>query len=217
MTRISPSSVALSKQNLRKQMKQWAASHQKAICEASAIICSRLLAQDWWATSFQVGIYLSTPSEISTDPIQRYLLENGMRFAAPMWRGNGYVWSWVVETQTTGKTHFPKWKIGHFDLPEPSRFLPVIEDELRVIVVPGLAFDWTGNRLGRGGGYFDRLLAAAPHALRIALAMEKQVMEHIPADSHDIPMDAILTEKGFHFMNTAEPKLERLITGGLRV
>ena len=216
MTQPEPLSVTRAKQDLRARMKRLTLAHKKNFRDDSPAIFSRLVAQDWWAGAFQVGLYLSTPSEISTESIQWDLLGRGMRFAVPVWKADSYVWSWV-EAERGGaekKAAASAWRIGRFGLPEPRRFLPVAGNELRVILVPGLAFDGAGNRLGRGGGYFDRLLAASPDAFRIALALESQILEHVPTAPHDVPMDAILTEKGFRFMKAAESKMERLVTGG---
>ena len=81
----------------------------------------------------------------------------------------------------------------------------VAASDLHVVLVPGLAFDVTGNRLGRGGGYYDRFLANCPdHVLRIALAFECQIVESVPVSEHDQPVDVIVTEK--RIIRTTEPQ-----------
>lgn len=62
-----------------------------------------------------------------------------------------------------------------------------------VVVVPLLAFDRTGNRLGQGGGYYDRWLAASP-ALRVGVAFACQELPEVPVDAHDVPLDLVVTE-----------------------
>jgi len=64
-----------------------------------------------------------------------------------------------------------------------------------VVLVPGVAFGPAGERLGRGGGYYDRALAQAG-PLRVGFAYQSQLVERVPVDSHDRPMDAIVTEQG---------------------
>jgi 5-formyltetrahydrofolate cyclo-ligase len=64
-----------------------------------------------------------------------------------------------------------------------------------VAIIPGAVFDRCGHRLGYGGGYYDRFLAASPRAVRIGLAFSLQVTDHIPVQSHDIPMDILITEQ----------------------
>lgn len=69
-----------------------------------------------------------------------------------------------------------------------------IEDDVALILTPGLAFGRTGERLGRGAGFYDRFLQKHPHALRMGIAFEEQIVESIPMDPHDEPIDILLTE-----------------------
>ena len=80
--------------------------------------------------------------------------------------------------------------------PDPGR-CPVVEPAtVDLVVVPGVAFDATGGRLGYGGGYYDRLLADVPaSAARIALAFEPQVVDRVPAGPGDHRVDLIVTEQ----------------------
>jgi 5-formyltetrahydrofolate cyclo-ligase len=64
-----------------------------------------------------------------------------------------------------------------------------------LFVVPGLAFDSAGTRLGRGGGHYDRALATYPRGLRVALAAEAQLSPDLPSDTWDQPVDAVVTER----------------------
>jgi 5-formyltetrahydrofolate cyclo-ligase len=69
-------------------------------------------------------------------------------------------------------------------------------DRLDLVVVPGVAFDPQGNRLGWGAGYYDRLLAQVrADAPIVALAFECQIVPAIPPESHDVPVDVIVTEQ----------------------
>jgi 5-formyltetrahydrofolate cyclo-ligase len=81
----------------------------------------------------------------------------------------------------------------------PSELAPIVEPD--VVLVPLLGFDKFGTRLGYGGGYYDRTLAAMHKAPRlIGLAFASQEIEEIPRDSHDVPLDAVVTEAGVrHF------------------
>lgn len=68
-------------------------------------------------------------------------------------------------------------------------------DEVELIVVPGVAFDRTGNRMGRGRGFYDRLLKSTPNAVKIGVAYEFQMLEEIPVEPHDVKMDIVISEK----------------------
>lgn len=84
-------------------------------------------------------------------------------------------------------------EIGSFHIEEPSgdEIYPV--EEIEVIVVPGVAFDRKGMRLGRGKGFYDRLLQTAK-ALKIGVGYEFQLVDKVPAEDHDVPMDMVITE-----------------------
>lgn len=74
----------------------------------------------------------------------------------------------------------------------------VLPGEAAVVLVPGMAFDRKGGRLGRGGGFYDRLLVEGHlHARRIAVCYACQVVERVPVEPHDMEVDAIVTEDGW--------------------
>ena len=68
----------------------------------------------------------------------------------------------------------------------------------KLILVPMLGFDAAFNRIGQGGGHYDRYLAAHPAACRIGIAWEAQRVDRIDPQPWDVPMDAVLTETGFY-------------------
>ncbi len=78
-------------------------------------------------------------------------------------------------------------------LPSAPRLAP---QELDLVVCPGVAFDPSGGRVGYGGGFYDRLLEAAPGVFRVALAFSCQVFPSLPLEPHDIRMDMVITEEG---------------------
>jgi 5-formyltetrahydrofolate cyclo-ligase len=86
---------------------------------------------------------------------------------------------------------------GRFGIREPSPDAPIVTpQDVRVFLCPGIAFNSRGIRLGRGGGYYDRLLAArSDDSLAIGVCCESQIFDTIPADPHDIHMDMIVTER----------------------
>ena len=86
---------------------------------------------------------------------------------------------------------------NHFGILQPpletARLIPTAA--IPLFLVPGLAFDPAGRRLGYGLGFYDRAFAdAAPGALKVGLAFELQILESVPADPHDVPMDFVVTE-----------------------
>jgi 5-formyltetrahydrofolate cyclo-ligase len=83
---------------------------------------------------------------------------------------------------------------GRHGLREPAHGTVIDPKDLRAVIVPGLAFDEKGNRLGRGGGFYDRFLATTP-AFRIGVCFEVQLAPSVPAGPLDVPMDAVVTER----------------------
>lgn len=86
-------------------------------------------------------------------------------------------------------------KPGHYDIPVPADAIELLPDQ---VLVPLVAFDAQGYRLGYGGGYFDRTLATlAPLPATIGVGFEVGRVDSIGPEAHDIPLDYIVTEAGF--------------------
>jgi len=83
-----------------------------------------------------------------------------------------------------------------FGIGEPASDIPEWDDltAIDVIAVPGVAFDRENNRMGRGRGFYDRLLKSAPRATKIGLAFDFQILESIPTEPHDIRMDMVISD-----------------------
>jgi 5-formyltetrahydrofolate cyclo-ligase len=96
---------------------------------------------------------------------------------------------------------------GAYGIREPAPDWPLVEPAaVDLVVVPGVAFDRHGTRLGYGGGYYDRMLptirAGNPAAALVGLAYGFQVVADLPGDPHDVPVDAIATEAGLVMVST---------------
>ncbi|HII95284.1 MAG TPA: 5-formyltetrahydrofolate cyclo-ligase [Candidatus Methanofastidiosum sp.] len=86
-------------------------------------------------------------------------------------------------------------KIGNFDILEPNKNTKITNpEEIELLFIPGLAFGVRCERLGRGGGYFDRFLMSS-RGLKVGLAYEFQIFDSLPVEKHDIKMDMIITNK----------------------
>ncbi|WP_269542934.1 5-formyltetrahydrofolate cyclo-ligase [Cerasicoccus fimbriatus] len=86
-------------------------------------------------------------------------------------------------------------KPGAYGILEPDASLPVLDPaKVDIIIVPGAAFDLRGHRIGYGKGYYDRLLNNVD-ALKIGLAYDRQMVEQVPDEPHDIPVDIIITNE----------------------
>ena len=86
---------------------------------------------------------------------------------------------------------------GRFGIMEPPPSVPI--SEIDILVVPGIAFDKTGNRLGYGKGYYDRLMSGK-QTFSIGLAYSFQLLENLPYDRYDKRLDAVASEDGLHYV-----------------
>ena len=92
-------------------------------------------------------------------------------------------------------------KTGAFGIEEPTGSLVENLHEIGLSIIPGVAFDRSGNRLGRGKGYYDRALTRL-QSYRIGVCFQFQLLPHIPVEATDLPMDEVWTEQGCVFSGT---------------
>ncbi|MDE6510478.1 MAG: 5-formyltetrahydrofolate cyclo-ligase [Muribaculaceae bacterium] len=85
-------------------------------------------------------------------------------------------------------------ELGSFHIEEPTGEDTVDVDDIELMVIPAVAFDRKGNRLGRGKGFYDRLLATSK-ATKIGVGYEFQLFDSIPSEPHDVAMDMVITQK----------------------
>ena len=92
--------------------------------------------------------------------------------------------------------------LGSFHIEEPTGNDTADIDDMEMIVVPAVAYDRRGNRVGRGKGYYDRLLATA-RALKVGVGYDFQMVDEIPAEPHDVRVDIVITESRTYVMHNA--------------
>jgi 5-formyltetrahydrofolate cyclo-ligase len=137
-----------------------------------------------------VMVYVPKPPEVDTMPLIRHLLQQGVRVVVP-----------IIERETrtlrlSCLEDPDNLVISTFSVPEPiGNEIPVCGEDLEVIIVPLLAFDRAGHRLGYGAGYYDRFLSLYPQAKKIGAAFSCQEIGSVPADDNDVAMDMIVTER----------------------
>lgn len=143
-------------------------------------------------------LYASTPEEVDTDAVAREAARRGIRTLYPRCGAD----SNLLYPCTVGS---PKDLVpGRFGLREPpveSRPFPVTQ--IDIALIPGLAWDRSGSRLGRGGGFYDRLLATPDwRAVRCGFFFSVQEVSRVPTDSWDVSLDMVVTEREvLHFRN----------------
>jgi 5-formyltetrahydrofolate cyclo-ligase len=162
--------------------------------ELSRAIVERFLALPDYAAARTVMFYIDVRAEVRTRHSLPEALRSGKKIVVPWCNDQG-------ELELFHLTSMDELAVGMYKILEPKpelRQLPgkqVRAEDLDVVMVPGVAFDRRGGRMGHGKGYYDKLLQhARPDAPLVALAFECQLFPEIPVAPHDIFMDKIITE-----------------------
>jgi 5-formyltetrahydrofolate cyclo-ligase len=138
-----------------------------------------------------VMVYASKEQEVDTGHLISELIRRGINVVVP-----------IIERETTSLRLSHLKDPGHlvestFRVPEPiGNEQPAHPGEVETVVIPMLAFDTKGNRLGYGAGYYDRFLCSHPGIRRIGLAFSCQEEPDLPCDENDVRMNIVITEKG---------------------
>lgn len=134
-----------------------------------------------------IGIYLSTPNEVETDGIIEELLKQGKIVAAPRIENNELAFHKLESLKDI--------ELNKYHIREPL-FSSETIDNIEIVIVPGIAFDVSKNRIGHGKGYYDRYLSKH-ECYKVGLAFDEHLHKEIPTDSFDIKMDIVITDKSF--------------------
>ena len=164
--------------------------------EMSLRICEKIIALPEYIRAKRVLCYMSMPDEVRTKGILWAIERGGRELFLPATRPDGLMDAVRVDRDTVYRPD----SYG-IETPVSGDILP--PEELDLVLVPGIAFDRRGNRLGFGKGYFDRFLARC-RCPAIGLAYEAQLVDAIEPAEHDVPMDKIVTEKAV-YVCTARP------------
>lgn len=197
-------SINLQKQMLRKTMKAKRASlHESERARLSMIICENIMKHPS-AANLQAGAvlltYMPVQAEVDVKPMMEWAWRRGIHVLLPR----------VDQDSNTLSLHeiadHTQLVKGPWDISEPSIEAPEWEQDhaIDIVLVPGVAYDMHGNRLGQGGGFYDRLWeqwrASANESQRtpylLAPAYTVQVVDQLPIESHDMKVDCIVTELG---------------------
>ena len=137
----------------------------------------------------KLAIYLPVKNEVETQRIIDELITNGNRVYLPKYFSP---WKKYDFVKFSGWTNLEK---GPFGILQPKSVEVASSLQIDVAIIPGIAFDKNGVRLGYGKGVFDQLLSGLP-AFKIGLAYDFQIAKKLPGEKHDLRMDIIVTEKG---------------------
>lgn len=173
------------KEDIRKKVKEITGSLTREVMdELSRRTMSRLEMNPKFGEARTVAIFHSLADEPDTRPFVEKWSAEGKTIALPCVEGKE-----IVFRRYSPETLAEK---GRFNIAEPKGGRVVEPHEIDLMVVPGVAFDHAGNRMGRGGGYYDRFLAGL-EIYRIGVCFPHQLLAEIPCEPHDVPMDEVVT------------------------
>lgn len=173
----------------KKELRLLIREKKRAMTEEHIIAASHHLGKlfaesEAYAKAKSIYGYLPYNQEVRTVPMLEQAIRDGKRVAVPKCYGDEMRFIWMDDLSLVEK--------GYAGIPEPIADGPVADDPTALVLMPGLAFDTQGHRIGYGGGFYDRFLAEEPNHPTLALCYEFQMFAHLETEEFDIPVDTVL-------------------------
>lgn len=166
-------------------------SHSEADrATAAEAICAHVLAQPVVGRARRIAAYVSMPSEPGTGPTIAALIDRGVEVIVPISLADGTL-DWVAHSPDQAYVVTP---LGIAE-PDGERLGTAALASADLVLLPALAVDHAGHRLGRGAGYYDRALAGSS-AVTCVLLFAGEITESLPHEPHDVPVDMVITPTG---------------------
>ena len=188
---ITEAVLAANKKALRASIKQ----KRRALSieyrqQASRKMQAELTKLPCYQAAEYIMLYMAMQDEVQLDELIAMVLKDGKKTVIPLVTGAGL----MEAVELSDMADLVPDKYGIKTVSEEKRRL-IAPDKIDLIIVPGVAFDKAGHRLGMGGGFYDRFMLRASRAVRAALAYDCQLLVAVPAEVHDLTVDYIITEK----------------------
>ena len=175
----------MDKKALRDYIRQYKrAMTPQQIQEASEKLAQLLYASEAYQKAKSIYGYLPYNQEVRTVPMLEQAQRDGKRVAVPKCYGDEMKFLWLDDLSKVEK--------GYAGIPEPVEDGPVADDPTALVLMPGMAFDPEGHRVGYGGGFYDKFLANEPEHPKLALCYAFQVLPQLETEEYDIPVDWVL-------------------------
>ena len=175
----------MNKKELRAQIKAAKrAMTMQQIESLSLDLCRQFLATEVYRNAKTVYGYLPYNQEVRTTEMLAQALADGKRVAVPKVYGDTMLFHYITDLSRIEK--------GYCGIPEPMGDEPVAREEDALVLMPGLAFDSKGGRMGYGGGFYDKFLSREPGHPTVALCYDFQVFPQLDTEEFDIPVDLVL-------------------------
>jgi 5-formyltetrahydrofolate cyclo-ligase len=182
---------------LRAILRECRASMPQAGARARALAAQRIvLASELYRGARAIALYAAKDNEVATAELLADALESGRSVMLPRWnRARGEIEAAIVDDPAA----LVSGKFGVLEPPAGARAISAGALAGTLVCVPGLAFGPAGQRLGRGGGHYDRFLAAlSPEAITVGLAYSFQLLDGVPEGPTDRRLNFIVTESALH-------------------
>ena len=182
------------KQRLRREMLAIRRSlSAEEIKKGSEAIAAYFCAWPKYRVAKVVMFYLPMADEPQTAALIEDAWRAGKKVSVPLM---GEVYGVMEAAALDGWDSLVTGRLG-LKMPDPAKTRRIDPVDIELVVVPGVAFDATGRRVGMGAGYYDRFLPQAASACRMGFAWSSQIVPEVPAEEHDVRMEYLLTETGF--------------------
>ena len=152
--------------------------------EKSRILGEKFLKTQLYRQAKTIYGYLPYNQEVRTVPMLEQALRDGKQVAVPKVYGEEMKFHYLTDLSRV--------ETGYAGIPEPIGDEPVAEDETALVLMPGMAFDREGHRIGYGGGFYDKFLAGEPEHPTVALCYDFQVLPQLETEEFDVPVDLVL-------------------------
>lgn len=157
---------------------------EEQICIASQKLAKLFLNSDLYKNAATIYGYLPYNQEVRIIPMLQQALKDGKRVAVPKVYGDEMRFIYLDDLSLVEK--------GYSGIPEPIADEPIADDLNALVLMPGLAFDRKGHRIGYGGGFYDKFLMKESNHPTLALCYDFQLLDCIETEEHDIPVDCVL-------------------------
>lgn len=175
----------MDKKELRRQIRaQKLAMTEEQIRTASEALGELFADSPLYWQADTIYFYLPYNQEVRTVPMLKRALQEGKRVAVPKVYGDEMRFIYLTDLSRIAP--------GYCGIPEPIDDGPVAQDSTALVLMPGLAFDRQGHRIGYGGGFYDRFLASEPNHPTLALCYRFQLFDRLETEEFDIPVDCVL-------------------------
>ena len=159
---------------------------EDTVRNSATAIWNRLKELKEFKITSRIYVYHAFRNEVDTCNIIQYGFDHGIEICLPKIHDKTMDFYKI--------TSYKQLKKGYMGILEPDETARKVELHHGIVIVPGTAFDNNCNRMGYGGGYYDRFLYKNPNLTKIGIAYDFQIFDTIPVESYDIPMDYVITE-----------------------